>query len=167
MTAEEYIQAIKRAQWIERKEGPKFAPKQALPICDEALNKFPREAQLYYIKACVLWNQNQEASLELFSQLLKKAAELDPAWAQLNLKTHKYPIGNKELIWMDYDDIYNNLYIKGFWNMKDTLGRDDSCTDLRVHSYNDTFSFFAFNGFRVDMQIRDNIIKCVDILFTK
>jgi len=167
MTIEEYIQEITHAQWLEEKDGPTFAPEQALPICDEALKKFPQAAPLYYMKACVLWNQSQEASLELFSHLLEKAAKLDPEWAKSVLKTYKYQVGGKELIWMDYDYLYNNLYIKGLWNMKDTLGHDDSCTALRTHSYNDTFSFFAFNGFRVDMQIRGDIIKCVDIIFAK
>ena len=83
---------------------------------------------------------------------------------------HIYNICGKDLIWENDDDLskcpYNNLYIKDFWNMKDVMGHDDVCTDLKIVS-EDTFSFFSFNGFRVKMQIKGDEIKCLDIRFAK
>lgn len=167
MTAEEYIQAIRRAQWIMEKGGPRFAPENALPICEEALNLFPQEARLYYMKACVLWNQSQTAAGKEFSDLLKKAAEMDPEWAKSALKTYTYQVGGKELIWMDYSDIYSNLYIKDFWNIKDEFRNSDQCcVEVRIES-NDTFCFWTFNGEKIRMQIKDDKITCLDVQFTK
>ena len=163
MTVEEYIIKIKQLEGINTQ--------QALSICEEALTKFPQDAKLYYSKACLIWLQEPN-NYELFSSLLKRATDLNSTWVESTLKIHKYQVGGKELIWLECLNlnlpvICNNLYIKDFWNMKDELGENEYCVDVRTHSYNDTFSFWTFNCFKVDMQIRGNIIKWVDTLFTK
>ena len=172
MTAEEYIIKIKYLN-----------PEQALAACEEALAKFPHAAQLYVQKASLIWLQSGSVESPLFLELLKKASDLDPTYAQSVLKKHTYPIGGKELIWRDWavytyrgkelmstnfngPQIPNNLYIKDFWNMKDTLGHNDDCVDVKIES-EDTFCFWTFTGFKVKIQIKENKIKCLEREFTK
>ena len=92
---------------------------------------------------------------------------MDPEWAKSALKTYTYQVGGKELIWMDYSDIYSNLYIKDFWNIKDEFRNSDQCcVEVRIEA-DDTFCFWTFNGEKIRMQIKDNKITCLDVQFTK
>ena len=57
---------------------------EALILCDEAVSKFPQVAEVYYQKAVVLWNKSEVFDLprEEFSDLLKKATDLDPHYSE-------------------------------------------------------------------------------------
>ena len=79
MNVENYIDQIK--ELLEKDLG------KAMEICEEALTKFPETAKLYYLKALILWNQSEVFDLprEQFSDLLKKATDLDPHYS----KPHK------------------------------------------------------------------------------
>ncbi|MDO5764839.1 MAG: ankyrin repeat domain-containing protein [Elusimicrobiales bacterium] len=66
----------------------------ALSLSNEVLKAYPQEAKPYFLKACVLWNKSEVFDLprEEFSDLLKKATDLDPhfsaphkLWAYANL----------------------------------------------------------------------------------
>lgn len=66
----------------------------ALELCSRALEIYPQEAELYFLKALVLWNKSEVFTLprEEFSDLLKKATDLNPhftephkLWAYANL----------------------------------------------------------------------------------
>lgn len=66
----------------------------ALELCSRALEIYPQEAELYFLKALVLWNKNEVFTLprKEFSDLLKKATDLNPhftephkLWAYANL----------------------------------------------------------------------------------
>ena len=76
MELKEYLEKIESLQ------GPNA--EQALPLCDEAIKAYPKEAKLYYLKALTLWNKSQVFDLEReeFSDLLKKATDLDPKFAE-------------------------------------------------------------------------------------
>ncbi len=75
MTVEEYIKKIEDLETA-KNVG------QAISVCEEALGNFPGEAKLYYIKANLLLNQDSPFDGELFSNLLKKATDLAPNWAE-------------------------------------------------------------------------------------
>ena len=57
---------------------------EALALCSEAVGEFPQVAELYYQKAVILWNKSEVFDLprEEFSDLLKKATDLDPHYSE-------------------------------------------------------------------------------------
>lgn len=85
----------------------------------------------------------------------------------------EYYINNKKLIW-DFDSTNssghklkdNNLYIENMWNMKDTVGYDDSCVGVHLVS-DDTFYFVTFWGLGFTMQISENEVTCIKKQVTK
>lgn len=56
----------------------------ALVACDQAIKAFPQEAVVYFRKAEVLWAKSEVFDLprEEFSDLLKKATDLDPHYSE-------------------------------------------------------------------------------------
>lgn len=56
----------------------------ALTLCAETIGEFPDVAELYYQKAVILWNKSEVYDLprEEFSNLLKKATDLDPQYSE-------------------------------------------------------------------------------------
>ena len=77
MTSKEYIEKIENFL-------QKYDIENATNTCNEAIEKYPNEAKLYYLKALILWNQSQVFDLqrEEFSELLKQATDLDPHYAE-------------------------------------------------------------------------------------
>ena len=76
MELKEYIEKIENLQGQNAE--------QALSLCEDAISAYPKEAKLYYLKALALWNKSQVFDLEReeFSELLKKATDLDPKFAE-------------------------------------------------------------------------------------
>ena len=76
MTAAEYIQKIEDLQ--------KNDLDQALNLCKEAINTYPNEAKLYYLKALTLWNKSEVFNVprQEFSYLIGKAINLDPHYSE-------------------------------------------------------------------------------------
>lgn len=80
----------------------------------------------------------------------------------------EYMVGRKILTWEHTatDPAENNLYIKGIWNMKDTVGYTDTCVAVSVIS-DDIFYFVTFNGLGFTMQVVDNEVRCIKKQITK
>lgn len=86
----------------------------------------------------------------------------------------EYTVGGKKLVWnftqADGGNAAklqeNNLYIEGFWNMKDTVGRNETCVMLNILS-EDTFYFVIFAGLGYTMQVKANEVICLGKQITK
>ena len=78
----------------------------ALACCDKALQQYPQHAALYYRKALLLWqtNENIEAVQEELFRCLKKAEELDPHFAMAHkLGAYVYAsLGKTDLALQEY-----------------------------------------------------------------
>lgn len=87
----------------------------------------------------------------------------------------EYLVQGKKLVW-DFDESNhdarklkpNNLYIEGFWNMKDTVVSPmaETCVGMRVVDENN-FYFVTFGGFGYTMEIDGDNIRCIDRKFVK
>lgn len=75
LSAKEYIKQIEQMQ--------KTDSNTALVFCSEAISAYPQLAQLYYLKASILWNKSEVFDLPRreFTELLKKATDLDPHYS--------------------------------------------------------------------------------------
>ncbi len=75
MNDQEYIKSIKELMNSDLDK--------ALSECDVAVEKFPNVAELYYLKALILWNKSEVFNVprEEFSALLKQATDLDPHYS--------------------------------------------------------------------------------------
>ena len=77
MTVQEYIQKIKDLRKI-------LDLDKAMEVCNEAISNYPQAAELYFLKALIIWNQSKIVDLprEEFSSLLKYATDLDPHYSE-------------------------------------------------------------------------------------
>ena len=78
----------------------------------------------------------------------------------------KYNLNKYTLEWDDDPFKTDNLYIDKVWNMKDTVGYEDSCVLVNIIDGN-TFRFTAFNGLSFLMKVNDNEVICIEKKETK
>ena len=78
----------------------------------------------------------------------------------------KYNLNSYILKWDNDPFKTNNLYIDKVWNMKDTVGYEDSCVLVNIIDGN-TFRFTAFNGLSFLMKVNDNEVICIEKKETK
>ena len=78
----------------------------------------------------------------------------------------KYNLNSYILKWDNDPFKTNNLYIDEVWNMKDTLGYEDSCVLVNIIDGN-TFRFTTFNGLSFLMKVNNNEVICIEKKETK
>jgi len=77
----------------------------------------------------------------------------------------KYRLKEQKLIYDDYPRT-DNLYIENLWNMKDTVGHEDSCVLLKIID-DETFRFTTFSGISYTMKLTGKNIECIERKITK
>ena len=78
----------------------------------------------------------------------------------------KYNLNSYILKWDNDPFKTNNLYIDEVWNMKDTVGYEDSCVLVNIIDEN-SFRFTTFNGLSLLMKVNDNEVICIEKKETK